>query len=333
MTDRVALYIGDTLTLKNAIDLVEYADECGFEAVWQAENRLAIDAIVPMAAYATRTLKIKIGAGVINPWTRNAALIGATLSALDQLAPGRILCGIGAWSEPLAASIGISRGKPLLAIRETVTAVRDLLAGKTLTVRGEVVNLTEFALPGNRTGSHTVPLYIGATGTTLLALAGEIADGALLNYLVSPAYTAEAMTAIDAGARVGGRSIDAIDRPQLIMVSLNADRKKALDTARRLVAQYIGAQPAIMAASGIDPALITEIGAIFAWSPTDDQMDRAIALVPDDVVQLVTAAGTADEVRAKVREFVASGCTCPVLYPIGDDVRAVIDAFARGYSS
>ncbi len=56
-------------------------------------------------------------------------------------------------------------------------------------------------------------------------------------------------------------------------------------------------------------------------------------LVPDDVVQLITASGTPDEVRAKVREYVANGCTCPVLYPLGDDVRLMIDTFANGYSA
>ena len=53
-----------------------------------------------------------------------------------------------------------------------------------------------------------------------------------------------------------------------------------------------------------------------------------MALVPDDVVQLITASGTADECRAKVQEYVDAGCTCPVLYPLGDDVAAMIEAFA-----
>jgi 5,10-methylenetetrahydromethanopterin reductase len=58
-----------------------------------------------------------------------------------------------------------------------------------------------------------------------------------------------------------------------------------------------------------------------------------MALVPDDVVQLITASGTPEEVRAKVREYVANGCTCPVLYPLGDDVNLMIDTFRNGYSN
>jgi alkanesulfonate monooxygenase SsuD/methylene tetrahydromethanopterin reductase-like flavin-dependent oxidoreductase (luciferase family) len=63
------------------------------------------------------------------------------------------------------------------------------------------------------------------------------------------------------------------------------------------------------------------------------ELRGAAKLVPDDVVQLITASGTADECRAKVREYVDAGCTCPILYPLGDDVKAMIDAFADGYGT
>ena len=167
----------------------------------------------------------------------------------------------------------------------------------------------------------------------MMTLAGEIADGALLNYLVSPSYNAEAMDALEQGAKVSGRSVDAIDRPQLVVASVDKDRKKALDGARKLVTQYLGQQPHIMKASGVSQELLDEISQVLTWPATEEQIERAMALVPDDVVQLITASGTPEEVRAKVREYVASGCTCPVLYPLGDDVRLMIDTFANGYSN
>ena len=101
--NRFALYLQDKHPLRSAIEYVRYAEARGFEAVWQAESRLVRDAIVPMAAFAATTERIKIGSGVINNWTRNSALIAATFSTLDDLAPGRILCGLGVW-EPLATS-------------------------------------------------------------------------------------------------------------------------------------------------------------------------------------------------------------------------------------
>ena len=74
--------------------------------------------------------------------------------------------------------------------------------------------------------------------------------------------------------------------------------------------------------------LLEEIGAILTWPATHEQSERAMSLVPDDVVQLITASGTADDCRAKVDEYIDAGCTCPVLYPLGDDVEAMIEAFS-----
>ncbi len=95
--ERVALYLQDSHDLRDGLDYVRYAEQRGFELVWQAESRLVRDAIVPMAAYAAVTTRIKIGSGVINNWTRNIGLLAATFLTLDDLAPNRIICGIGAW--------------------------------------------------------------------------------------------------------------------------------------------------------------------------------------------------------------------------------------------
>ncbi|MBI5958468.1 MAG: LLM class flavin-dependent oxidoreductase [Chloroflexi bacterium] len=335
MPDRVALYLQDAHPLSEAIGYVQYAEDRGFEAVWQAESRLVRDAIVPMAAYAATTKRIKIGSGVINNWTRNVALTAATFLTLDDLAPNRILLGIGAWWDPLAKNVGIERSKPLLAMREHVTVVRDLLAMRNVTFHGEFVNVTgiELDIVHGRREPRNVPIYIGATGPKMMTMAGEIADGALLNYLVSPAYNVNALEQLAQGAKLVGRTIDEIDRPQLVVCSVDRNRKRALDNARKLVTQYLGQQPHIMKASGVSSALLDEIHQVLTWPATEEQIERAMELVPDDVVQLITASGTPEEVRAKVREYVSAGCTCPVLYPLGDDVRLMIDTFAQGYSA
>jgi 5,10-methylenetetrahydromethanopterin reductase len=124
--------------------------------------------------------------------------------------------------------------------------------------------------------------------------------------------------------------VDDIDRPQLIVCSLDDDREVALDRARELLTQYLGQQPHIMRASGVDPALIEQINEVVTWPAGPEEIRRAMKIVPDEAVQMISASGTADECRAKVREYVEAGCTCPILYPLGDDVRAMIDAFAEG---
>jgi 5,10-methylenetetrahydromethanopterin reductase len=329
MAERVALYLQDAHPIREGMEYVQYAENRGFEAVWQAESRLVRDAIVPMAAFAAVTSKIKIGSGVINNWTRNAAIISTTYLTLDDLAPNRVILGIGAWWDPLAKNVGITRAKPLKAMKEVVTVVRDLLAMKNVTFHGEFVNVTgiEHDIVHGRREPRHVPIYIGATGMQMMELAGEIADGVVLNYLVSPRYNAEALEHLEIGARKAGRTLPAIDRPQLVVCSVDDDRKKALDGARKLVTQYLGQQPHIMKASGVSQELLDEIGQVLHWPATEEDVERAMKLVPDDVVQLITASGTPDEARRKVEEYRANGCTCPILYPLGD-VRMMIDTFA-----
>jgi 5,10-methylenetetrahydromethanopterin reductase len=331
MTYPVALYLQDAHDIRQGIELVRYAEAKGFDAVWQADSRLVRDAVVPMAAFAASTDRIKIGSGVIDIWTRNAARLASTFSTLDDLAPGRMICGLGAWWDPLAAKVGIDRSRPLKVMREVVDAVRGLLNNETVTMDGFHVQLdgVELDYVYQERRPKDVPIYIGATGMQMMELTGEIADGAVLNYLVSPSYNVGALEALGRGATKAGRTLDEIDRPQLVVCSVDEDRDAALDGARLLVTQYLGQQPHIMKASGVPQTLLDEIGAVLTWPATHDQVVAASKLVPDDIVQMITASGTPDEVRAKVDEYVASGCTCPILYPLADDVRLMIDTFAR----
>src|SRR6266536_2528420 len=121
---RVALYLQDKHAIREGMEFAQHAERQGFEAVWQAESRLVREATVPMAAFAAVTNRIKVGSGVVNNWTRNVGLLAATFVTLDDLAPGRILLGIGAWWDPLASKVGIQRRKPLRAMRETIEATR-----------------------------------------------------------------------------------------------------------------------------------------------------------------------------------------------------------------
>ena len=143
-------------------------------------------------------------------------------------------------------------------------------------------------------------------------------------------YTEEINAAVR-GAKRAGRSIDDIDRPQLMICSVDNDRKKALDGARKMMTQYLGQQPHLMKASGVSQELLDEIHQVLTWPATDEEIENAMHLVPDDVVQMCTASGSPEEVKAKVREYIDHGCTCPILYPLGDP-RLMIDIFSEGYS-
>jgi 5,10-methylenetetrahydromethanopterin reductase len=332
--DRVALYLQDKHPIRDGMEYCKYAEQRGFEAVWQAESRLVRDAIVPMAAYAAVTERLKVGSGVINNWTRNAAIIAATFSTLDDLAPGRIVCGMGAWWDPLAQNVGIERRKPLRAMREVVTVVRKLLAMERVTFEGGFVNVHDIEIDivhGNR-NPRDVPIYVGATGPKMMELAGEIGDGVVLNYCVPPEYNDMAMERLEIGAKRAGRTLDDIDRPQLVVCSVDHDRQRAIDAAKELLTQYLAQQPHIAKASGVKQEVVEEIQGVLGWPATREQVHKAMKFVPDDLVDRITASGTPEDCRAKVREYVVRGCTCPILYPLGDDVHLMIDAFAEGYS-
>lgn len=330
--DRVALYLQDAHDLRDGLDYARYAEERGFEAIWQAESRLVRDAIVPMAAYAAVTKSIKVGSGVINNWTRNIGLLASTFLTLDDLAPNRVLCGIGAWWDPLAKNVGIERRKPLLAIRETVEVLRRLLNMERVTFEGEFhqVKGIELDIVHGRKEPRNVPIYIGATGPKMLELTGEIADGVVLNYCVPPSYNDMAMEQLKAGAQKAGRSVDDLDRPQLVVCSVDEDRDRALDTSRELLTQYLAQQPHIARASEVPSEVVQEIQSILGWPATHEEIQQAKHLVPDDLVERITASGEPEDARRKVQEYMNHGCTCPILYPVGGDVRLLIDTFAPG---
>lgn len=326
---RVAMYLQDAHPIRDGMDYARYAEDRGFEAVWQAESRLVRDAIVPMAAFAAVTEHIKVGSGVINNWTRNIGLLAATFLTLDDLAPNRIICGIGAWWDPLARNVGIERRKPLLAMRETVEVLRRLLALENVTFHGEFHHVDGIELDvvhGRREPRH-VPIMIGATGDKMMEMTGEIADGAVLNYCVPPEYNDKAMELLDIGARRVGRTVYDLDRPQLVVCSVHEDHDEAIRGAKMLLTQYLAQQPHIAKASGVTQDVVDKIQSILGWPATKEQIKQAMVYVPDDLVLHITATGTPAEVIAKVQEYIKRGATCPILYPLGD-VKLMIDTFA-----
>lgn len=329
--ERVALYLQDKHSIRDGMAYAQYAEQRGFEAVWQAESRLVRDAIVPMAAFAAVTSRVQIGSGVINTWTRNIGLLAATFLTLDDLAPNRIICGLGAWWDPLARQVGIERKKPLKAMRETIDVLRRLLALERVTFHGEFHHVDDIELDvvHGRREPRQVPMYIGATHMGMMELAGEIADGVVLNYCVPPEYNEQALQHLAIGAKKAGRAVDDLDRPQLIVCSVDHDHQRAVQSAKELITQYLAQQPHIAEASGTPPETVRQVQSLLGWPATKEQIHQAMQYVPDSLIERITASGTPEEVQAKVEAYIGTGCTCPILYPVGDDVKLMIDTFAQ----
>jgi len=332
MIQKYALYLQDAHDLRDGLDIVRYAEEKGMDSVWQAESRLVRDAIVPMAAYAAVTERIKIGSAVINNWTRNIGLLASTFLTLDDLAPNRIICGIGAWWDPLAKNVGIERSKPLKAMEETVTVLRRLLNMERVSFEGEFVRVHEIELDvvHGRREPRNVPIYIGATGGKMIEMTGRIADGIILNYCVPVEYNDEAIEQLEKGLKASGRKLEDFDRPQLIVCSVDEDHDVAIDSTRELLTQYLAQQPHIAKASGVSMDIVEKIQAILGWPATHEQIQAAKHLVPEDLIHRITASGTPSEAKAKVQEYINHGCTTPILYGVGGNTKLLIDTFTSG---
>ena len=318
--------------VREMVKYSQYAEAHGFESVWIAESRLARDAVVPITAIATDTSAIKVGAGVINTWTRNAALIAQTFATIDELSDGRVMLGLGAWWDPLAKKVGIIRTRPLQCMKEYVQVIRRLFRAEEVTFQGEFVKMDGVKLDtlhGTGARPRNVPIYIGGTGFQMLELAGEIADGVLLNYLVSPRYNEKAWESIRRGAEKAHRNPSEIDSPQLVACSMDEDADKAVRLAKGHVTMTMGQQPHIAKASGVSEDLIKEVQQrMGGWPAKPGGIEKAAEIVPDDVVRMLTASGSPDDCRKKIKEYMAAGCSSPLLLPLSGNVEYVVESLA-----
>jgi 5,10-methylenetetrahydromethanopterin reductase len=334
----------DKHPLAYELEMAEYAESRGFSEIWQADTRLARDCVVMMSAFLTRTKRLRVGSGVLPIWTRNAAVIAATWSTMWELgkqvsgdadAPSRVMLGLGAWWEPIASRVGVNRTKPLKAMREYVEACRQLFTMEEVTYEGEFVKLDRVKLDVvfGDLRPRDIPIYIGATGDKMLELAGEICDGVVLNYVVSVDYIRRAVALVEQGAAKAGKTLDQVDRPELLVCSLSdEDPAAAMFEGKKLVAYYLATEPHIMKASGVPEDLIQRVQSVMGWPATEAEYLAAAKVIPDDVVRSLMAVGTSDECVAKVQEYIDAGVTCPILYPMMDDIKPVVDAFAEAYS-
>lgn len=338
MHTRFALYLQDKHPMQYELEMVRYAEARGFSEIWQADTRLARDCIVMMSAFLANTQRLRFGSGVLPIWTRNPAVIAATWSSMWELGGkvdgrGRVMLGLGAWWEPIAGRVGVRREKPLKAMREYIESIRQLFSMQEVSYEGEFVHLNQIRLDVayGETSPRDIPIYLGATGDKMLELAGEICDGAVLNYVVSVDYIKRAIGLVEQGARKVGKSIKEIDLPELLVCCLSdKDPQAAMAEGKKLVAYYLATEPHIMKASGVSEELLEKVQSLLTWPATEADYIRAAKEIPDEVVRDLMAVGTSVECRAKIKEYIDAGVTCPILFPIMPDIRPVVDAFAEG---
>jgi 5,10-methylenetetrahydromethanopterin reductase len=311
------------------VALAQRAERAGYESVWVAETRLTRDAIAPVAAIALGTERLRVGTGIVNVYTRNPVLLALTFATLDELAPGRIVMGLGAGSPRVLAPQGVAFHRPLTRLREYCEVIPRLIAGEEVTYHGTCVNLEGtriedvLARDQGAGGRTAMPLYLAATGPRAVKYAGEVADGVLLNVCLPPSYATERRDRVMAAARRAGRAA-AAEIAMCVVVSPHVDGHRGRDAARRFIAVYLSLFPNVARETGLDEDFVEHLRAVF----TQAGLEGAAPLVGDEVVNLLSASGTVEDCRRRLEDYRAAGVQLPVLAPVDGAIELTIDALA-----
>jgi 5,10-methylenetetrahydromethanopterin reductase len=210
----------------------------GFDNLWVPDESPAppyTDVFVNMCVAIQATKTMKVGSALCNPYTRHPALTAVAMATLNQLAPGRIITGIGPGGSLPLNPLGIKMwDKPLRTIRETFTILRGMYAGKTVTMEGEVLQAVNCRL---KEKIKELPIYLGARGPKMLTLAGELSDGVLMTFPLD--RIDYALTNIRAGIKKANRKLDEIEIVNETMISVANTREKAVEEAKSLLCNFV----------------------------------------------------------------------------------------------
>jgi len=165
------------------IELARLQEACGYETFWYTDERFFREVYSGLTLAAVHTRNIKLGTMVTDPYTRHPALTAMAIATVDEVAEGRAVLGLGAGVAGFT-EMQLVRHQPAQAMREAVTVVRQLLGGATVDMHGQVVTLAHGRLDFPPLRAH-VPVYIASNGRLGLALAGEIAEGAVMQGAVA----------------------------------------------------------------------------------------------------------------------------------------------------
>ncbi|MFT4010716.1 MAG: LLM class flavin-dependent oxidoreductase [Nocardioidaceae bacterium] len=316
MTDtiRTSLRLNNDLTVAEFVDLCVIAEELGFDQVWVSNDLYLRSASVMLTAAAAATSRVGLGVGIMNPYSMDPAEIAMMATSLQEYSGGRFALGLGAGAAEFLGWAGIAQAKPLTRTREALQTIRALL-------RGEHDGGPD-SLAYLRFEPCDVPIYLGAMSPKMLALTGELADGAL-PLLYPPEHYPVAAAQILGAAAAAGRAADEIDLAACIWVSVDTDG----DAARWAMAEkiaYYGASfaPYLLERAGLSRADFHPVQAALAA----DGIDVATRLITPQMLQLGIA-GTPDEVVERCRSLMGFGVRhLSFGPPLGPDPHAAVHA-------
>jgi len=307
-------------SLNRLAEYAKTAEQIGLRSFLVTEGP-ATDGLAAAQHIASVTARIHVGTGIANIYTRHPALLAGHAMAIDALAPGRLLLGLGTSHQPVNTAYGINMDKPLAAMRNCVATLRKAFAGE------PIVSRPGFTPPK---AEGKIAIYIAGISPRSIELTGEIADGGLpLNYC--PRGLKEVVDGVERGARRAGRNRSAVSVALIMHCCVCADRAVALKSVKGALAMY-GSLP-FYNRLFVRQGFAKEAEAIMAAAAKGD-MAGAAAAVSDQMAEEVAAMGSAQDCKRKIDEFERAGASYVLLYPVPIDgsydrgVRAVLQAFS-----
>ena len=312
---------------QSMLDLALLAEERGYEAVWVPEGG-GRDALTQLAAFAMATSRIRLGTGILPVFSRTPTLAAMSAAGLDMISNHRFILGLGVGHRgAVEGGHGIPFQRPISRIRETVDIVRRLLKGERVSHQGRVFSVRSGSL--GMSHEFPVPIYIAALGPQMIELAGEVADGVLLNW-AAPSYLKEALGHLERGAVRAGRSVKDIDVACYIRVAVTADAEMVRAPLRRQILRYASMDyyRDFFTKTGFGE----EVQAVGLYLAQDDR-DKAASAISDEMQRQLAVFGTAEFCRQEIEKRRSLGIKMPVIAPFAvggvvNSYQATIEAFS-----
>lgn len=300
------------------------AEQQGFDNVWITDHYNNRDVYSTLAVLAMNTNTIKLGTGVTNPYTRNAAITASSIGAINEISGGRAILGLGPGDKATFDAMGIEWEKPLTTTKENISALRSFFAGEKVTMDGDMVQFGGAKL-AFKTGD--VPVYMGAQGPKMLELAGEVADGVLIN-ASHPKDFEVAVKQIASGAQKAGRDPKDVDVAAYACFSIDKDAAKARSAAKIVVAFIVAGSPdMVLERHDIDVAAKADIGGAIAKGDFGALMGD---MVTNNMMEAFSISGTPDDCKARINELLDIGVTQIVAgSPIGPNKEKAIKLIGK----
>jgi 5,10-methylenetetrahydromethanopterin reductase len=306
-------------------ELAGRAEAAGFGAVFVAEGHG--DALSLCHPVAASTHSVRVGTAIANAALRPPVLAAKTAAQLDQASDGRLILGLGVANAVMNSRFGIKPFNALQMIEEYVHVVRAVLRGAAGGYAGQVFQTGMVPLDSPPVRAE-LPIYLGALGPRMQALAGRVADGVILN-LMSPAQAGQAAATVRAAAAEAGRDPASVEIVCVVHVCVSDDAALAAASARAVVPRYV-LHPAIGALFG-DGTDGVDLGPARARTLAGDRAGAA-EVVPQSAADGFVAHGEPAACLARLAEYRAAGVDLPVAFPMpvaGDwQFERVIDEFA-----